>query len=120
MPKILTNKYAESEFYIPYTVDKSEGAYAVPITETRRKEIRREVIQEAGQDEEIARELMTKHILKECLRGWKGFYDAVGAEIPFSDDAINDICKHDTEFVNSLFVRIVNIAKFGELVEEKN
>lgn len=120
MPKILTNTYAEAEFFIPYTADKSEGVYAVPITETRRNEIRRAVIQEAGQDEEIAGLLLTKHILKECLRGWKGFFDATGTEIPFSDDVIGDICKHDPEFVSSLSMRIANIARFGELVEEKN
>lgn len=120
MPKILTNAYAEAEFFIPYTADKSEGVYAVPITETRRNEIRRAVIQEAGQDEEIAGVLFVKHLLKECLRGWKGFFDATGVAIPFSGESIDDICKHDPEFVASLATRIANIARFGELVEEKN
>ena len=45
MPCILTDRYKDSTFFIPYTLDKTEGVFVKPLTETKRNDVRRATIQ---------------------------------------------------------------------------
>ena len=120
MPVLLTEAYANSRFFIPLKADKSEGVWVKPLTETKRRMIRDAALQEAGHDQDIALSYIVRDTLKQCVADWKGFYDPAGNEIPFSPDAIASLAKIDPDFFSGLYLKIVAVARFGELADLKN
>jgi len=120
MPKLLTEAYAQSTFFVPLSADKSEGVWVKPLTETKRRQIRDACLQEAGHDQEIAMQYVVRDTMRECLSGWKGFYDPKGEEIPFSTETAAALCKFDPDFFSGLYMRIMAVARFGEIQDLKN
>lgn len=120
MPKILTDAYKDATFILPYSEDKSECAYVKPLTDTAIDRIRLDAGKEAGTDEALAGRFFLVKFLQQSLTGWQGFYDAGGEEIPFSAEAIKDICECDPEFTTAMAYRIRNVARIGMLEDEKN
>lgn len=120
MPVVLTKPYLESTFFIPMKADKSEGVWVKPLTLTARKRIQNDAIQESGQDQQLAAEYLVRDTLKACVTDWKGFLDVKGVEIPYSQDVMLELLKYDPEIFSGLYVRIMSVARFGELEEIKN
>ena len=120
MPKILTEKYLESTFFVPYASDKSEGVWVKPLSQTKRNAIRQNSIQEAGHDVSIAEDFVLFETLKICITDWKGFYDVKGLEIPYTPEILKECMRCNMEFFNQMYIRILAVATFGELEQEKN
>ncbi|MDD2966603.1 MAG: hypothetical protein PHN64_03790 [Desulfovibrionaceae bacterium] len=66
MPTLLTDRYKDATYFIPYTMDKSEGVFVKPLTETKRNELRNAAIQEAGQDQELFVQMLVVSLL-DCV-----------------------------------------------------
>jgi hypothetical protein len=120
MPKVLTEKYKNCLFFLPYSKDKSEGVWCRPLTMTRRNELRRTALQEAGMDSELADTFLCRLLLKESIADWKGFWTPAGEDIPYSKEAVDDMCEHDPVMAMSMLTRILSIAQTGNVEERKN
>ncbi len=120
MPKILTEKYLQHSFFIPLTADKSEGLTVKPLSGTMRSTIRKNVLQEAGHDAVIAEELAIFATLKACIQDWKGFYDAEGADIPYTETTLKACMECNPELFKVVYQRILSVAAYGELEQTKN
>lgn len=120
MPTVLTKEYMDHTFFIPLSADKSEGVFSRPLSKTRRKQLEYASIQEAGHDQNIANEFFQRDALKDCIVQWKGFKDAKGAEIPFSTEILSELCEIDPELFRGIFIRIMSVARFGEIEDLKN
>lgn len=120
MPCILTDRYKDSTFFIPYSPDKSEGVFVKPLTETKRNDIRRATIQEAGQDNELFNQMIMRSMLGESIQDWKGFTDPGHDDIPYNKETLKTLIPLDPDFFNGLLLRVNNVARHGELVDEKN
>jgi len=120
MPRIMTDAYKDATFILPFTEDKSEYALVRPLSYSNLMQLRMDARKEAGADEDLFNSVFTRLFLQKSLTGWQGFYDVAGNEIPFSMDAVRQICEHDTEFAAAQLLRIRNVARFGQLAEEKN
>ncbi len=120
MPRILTDAYRDATFCLPFSQDKSECAFVKPMTETARNEIRRRAAQEAGHGAALAERYFLRGALREAITGWKGFYDVKGNELPFSPEMIDELCACDPDFATAMLVRVLSVARAGELEDEKN
>ena len=120
MPKLLTEHYLTSTFFVPLSADKSEGVWVRPLTETKRRQIREEALQEAGHDQDIAMQYVVRDTLKACVTDWVGFFDPAGNEIPFSQDSLPALCRCDPDFFAGLYLKVTAVARFGELADLKN
>lgn len=120
MPKILTSAFRNTIFFLPYSRDKSEGVYCKPITQTRRNEIRRNAMVEAGMDSDIGEAYWCRDMLKETILDWKGFWSPTGEAIPCTPEAIADMCESDPVFAMTMLTRILSIARTGDLEDQKN
>lgn len=120
MPRVLTDAYRDATFCLPFSKDKGECAFVRPMTETRRNEIRRRVMQEAGHDAALAENYFLREVLREAVTGWKGFYDVKGRELSFSREMLDEICACDPDFASLMLARILSVARTGELEDQKN
>lgn len=120
MPKILTEKYRDHLFFLPYSKDKSEGVWCRPLTMTRRNELRRTALQEAGMDSDLADNFLCRLLLKESIADWKGFWDPAGAAVPYSKEAVDEMCEHDPVLAMGMLTRILSIARMGDVEDQKN
>lgn len=120
MPKILTEKTKSLTFFLPYAKDKSEGVWCRPLTLTRRNELQREAMLEAGMDSELAEHFLCRKLLKESITDWKGFWTPTGEEVPYSKQAVDEMCEHDPVMAMGMLTRILSIARTGELDDRKN
>lgn len=120
MPKVLTDAYRNSTFILTFTDDKKEYAVIRPLIDSRLSKLRVDAAKEAGADEEIAGSIFAKKLLLEAIKDWRGFYDVTGKELPYSENAIREICECDPDFAAGLALRIRNVARIGELEERKN
>ena len=120
MPRIVTNAYVDAVYFMPFTADKSEGVFAKPGTRTMYNDCRREAALEAGADMDLAESLAALKILQKCITNWKGFYNTEGDEIPYRPEVLKDLWENDTAMFSSIFVRHREIARMGELADEKN
>jgi hypothetical protein len=120
MPCIITDRYKDSTFFIPYTPDKSEGVFVKPLTETKRNDIRRATIQEAGQDNDLFNQMLVRSMLGESIQEWKGFTDVAHEKIDYSKENLKGLIPLDPDFFGTLLLRVNNVARYGELADEKN
>lgn len=120
MPKIMTDAFMARTFFLPFSVDKSEGVWARPLTLTRRMEIQRESQLEAGMDADIAANYFCRGILQESIQDWRGFYTPDGVEVPYSKEAVKSLCENDPGMAATILERIMAMARTGELNERKN
>lgn len=120
MPRVMTSAYRNSTFVLPFTEDKTERAYIKPMTDTEINRIRMKAALEGGADDNLTAQYFTRYFLEEAVTDWAGFYDAKGVEIPFTREAIKEICECDPEFAAVMVLRVRNIARVGELEERKN
>lgn len=120
MPIILTAEYAENTFFIPYTSDKEEGVLVKPLSKTIRREIRDQAIQQAGHDQAITEDFIFRTMLEMSIKDWKGFFDVKGQEIPYTKETLKACMAVDPDFFTSLYTRILHVARFGALQDEKN
>ena len=118
--KILTDAYKDATFFVPYAQDKSEGVYVRPVTATLQRRLQNEAAKEAGADMGLAEGYAVVKMLQAALVGWQGFFDVTGKEIPFSEQAIREICECDPEFAAALALRIRHVARMGEVDDIKN
>ena len=120
MPKLLTEAYAQSTFFVPLSADKSEGVWVKPLTETKRRQIRDACLQEAGHDQEIAMQYVVRDTLKACISDWVGFTDPSGKEIPYSQEILPGLqVQHAFDFAG-LYLKVTAVARFGEIQDLKN
>lgn len=120
MPRIITDAYRDARFFVPYTDDKREGVFVKPLTETAMFKLRDEAAKEGGADEHLSISILTRKLLQASITDWQGFYDAAGHEMPCTPEVIKEICECDPEFASGLMFRIRNVARLGELEEQKN
>lgn len=120
MPKILTEKTKNYLFFLPYSKDKSEGVWCRPLTMTRRNELQREAMQEAGMDSDLADTFLCRLLLKESIADWRGFWTPTGEDIPYSKQAVDEMCEHDPVMAMGMLTRILSIARTGDVEEKKN
>ena len=120
MPKILTEAYASSTFFVPLSADKTEGVWVKPLTETKRRQIREAALQEAGHDQEIAAAYVMRDTLKACISDWVGFFDPAGKEIPYSQETLPSLCRCDPDLFAGIYLKVLSVARFGELQDLKN
>ena len=120
MPCILTSRYKDSTFFVPYDSEKKEGVFVKPLTETKRNELRRATIQEAGQDNDLFNQMLVRSMLEASIQDWKGFTDSANEEIPYSKEALKELIPLDPDFFGTLLLRVNNVARHGELVDAKN
>ncbi len=120
MPHILTDTYRDKTFFIALTDDKSEGYWCKPISETERNKIRRDAQKEAGGDSDIAAQIFTIKFLQRSITDWKGFFDMKGDAIPCNEETIAMICRCDPDICSTLAIKVMNIARYGELDDQKN
>ncbi len=120
MPKILTDAYRDACFFVPYTDDKSEGVFVKPLTETARFKLRSEASKEGGADDQLSSTIYIRKLLQASIQDWRGFYDAAKKEIPCTPEMVKEICECDPDFASALWLRVGNVARLGELEEQKN
>jgi hypothetical protein len=118
--RILTDAYKDATFFIPYSEDKTEGVFVRPMTSTMQIRIQNDAVKEAGADISLADRFVIAKTLQSLLVGWQGFYDVRDNEIPFSEQAIKEICECDPDFAALLATRIRHVARLGEIEDEKN
>ncbi len=120
MPVVLTDAYRNRTFILPFTADKTECAFVKPLTETEIDKIRKQAAKEGGADEVLVTRYFNRLHLMESIVGWQGFFDVAGNEIPYSAEAVKEICECDPSFAIDTLMRVRNIARLGELEERKN
>lgn len=120
MPVVLTDPYMSKTFYVPLTLDKSEGFWARPVTETDMTEYRRQCGKEAGGDEDLMNSLILKRILMDKVVDWQGYRDAAGQDLPCTPEVKAAICVSDPVHVAEMVLRIRNIARMGMVDDAKN
>ena len=120
MPQIMTANYHTSIFFVPYCVDKTEGVWVRPLSLTTRNMLRRKAAQEAGCDAEITESLLCRFILEECIVDWKGFRDVKGCDIPYNKEILRDLCEYDQVAAANLLSRVLEVARMGEIDDQKN
>lgn len=118
--RILTEAYKDREFFIPLDQHKTEGVYAKPVSSTTRRKLAQIALRDAGGDVLVANYLESVAFLQESLSGWKGMYDIMGNEIAFSSDVVRMVCEYDPDAAANFVHRVKNIARFGDLEDEKN
>lgn len=120
MPRIVTAKTRNLVFFLPYSKDKSEGVWCKPLTLTRRHELQRQAAVEAGMDSDLTESYLCRSILQETIVDWKGFWTPTGEDIPYSKEAVADMCENDPAMAVGMLTRILALARTGELEERKN
>ncbi len=120
MPVVLTDAYKSKTFFVPLTLDKSEGFWAKPLTESDMAELRREAVKEAAGDEDIAAALMVRKIIIAKVTDWQGYLDASGQELPCTAEVKAEICACDPVHAADMALRIRNIARMGQKDDTKN
>lgn len=120
MPKIVTKNYSDAVFFIPYTADKSEGIWARPITRSQLNEAYRKSALEAGADTELTEALVSLRVLENSLVDWKGFFDANAKPIEYSRETLRAVWENDPAIFTNIYWRIREIARMGELDDQKN
>lgn len=120
MPRILTDAYRDARFFVPYNDAKTEGVFVRPLTETTMFKLRDEASKEGGADDQLSSTILVRKLLQASITDWQGFYDAAGEEMPCTPEVIKEICECDPEFASGLMFRIRNVARLGELEEQKN
>ncbi|WP_302551836.1 hypothetical protein [uncultured Bilophila sp.] len=120
MPKIVTKNYSDAVFFIPYTADKSEGIWARPITRSQLNEAYRKAALEAGADTELTEALVSLRVLENSLVDWKGFFDANAKPIEYSRETLRAVWENDPAIFTNIYWRIREIARMGELDDQKN
>ena len=114
MPRILTEPYKNATFFVPWTPDKSQGFWAIPITRTVRGKLWNESILEAGTDMDIATALFKLRLLQEAVRGWRGVVDAAGKEVEFSRDALKSLWAPNTSIADDTAATALAVATIAE------
>lgn len=117
---ILTEAFKDRAYFIRLGRGKDEGLYAKPVSLTERRRIALDAMRESGGDLVLAGHIETERLLQASLTGWVGLWDSGGKEIPFSQENISMICEHDPDAAADFSVRVKNIARLGELDDEKN
>ena len=120
MPKMLTGDFMRRTFFLPFSLDKSEGVWARPLSLTKRMELQREAQMEAGMDADLSGNYLCRRVLQESIIDWQGFFAPDGTEIPYSKEAVAAMCEHDPAMASDLLGRILAMARAGELAERKN
>lgn len=120
MPKMLTGDFMRRTFFLPFSLDKSEGVWARPMSLTKRMELQREAQMEAGMDADLSGNYLCRRVLQESIIDWQGFSAPDGTEIPYSKEAVAGLCEHDPAMASELLTRILAMARAGELAERKN
>ena len=100
--------------------DKSEGIWVRPITRTQLNEAYRKAALEAGADAELAEALVSLRVLENSLVDWKGFFDANGNSIDYSGEILREVWENDPAMFANIYWRIREIARMGELDDQKN
>ena len=59
-------------------------------------------------------------MLGESIQDWKGFTDPGQEEIPYNKENLKSLVSLDPDFFGALLLRVNNVARHGELVDEKN
>lgn len=117
---ILTKKFAFRTYRLPLTPDESAFLRVKPLTADTMHRITANAIAESGFDMDIASAKIIRAALTECVAGWEGLEDVNGDPIPFSQEALEDICEADPRFAESQYERIRRVAREARLEEEKN
>lgn len=117
MPKIMTKQYENKKFFIPYSLDKTEGVWVRPLTRALRDTLQREAMLEAGMDTQLGQELLSLKVLQACVLDWKGARDTEGKDIPFSKESIREMWKYDLPMTEEMLRRVMDVARCGELAE---
>ena len=117
---ILTKKFAFRTYRLPLTTDGTAFLRVKPLTAEALHRFSTNALAESGFDAEIAAAKMLRQALCECVVGWQGLEDVNGEEIPFSQEAIEDICEADPSFAQAQYERIRRVAREAKLEEEKN
>ena len=120
MPRILTEPYKNATFFVPWTPDKSQGFWAIPITRTVRGKLWNEAILEAGTDMDIATALFKLRLLQDAVRGWRGVVDAAGKEVEFSRDALKSLWELNPSIADDMAEKVLAVATIGERDDLKN
>ena len=120
MPKIVTKNYSDAVFFIPYMADKSEGIWARPITRTQLSKAYRKDALEAGEDTELPDALVSLRVLENYLVDWQGFFDANEKPIEYSRETLREVWESDPAIFTNIYWRIREIARMGELDDQKN
>lgn len=118
--QIMTEAYKDLEYFVPLNPAKTEGYWGRPISATERRKIAQEAIKEAGGDMLLGNHLEMGKMLSIGLTRWIGMVDMGGAEIPFSGEVLRMICEYDPDAMAGFLHRLRNIARFGELEDQKN
>lgn len=118
--RILTEAYKDMTFFLPLNPHKTEGIWARPISSTERRKQQQEALKEAGGDTSLAAFLTDVKFLKSALTDWVGMVDMRDQEIPFSAEAVEKGCEWDPDLMAGFATRVRNIARFGEVEDEKN
>jgi|GEM_PF-4533626 len=117
--RILTEAYKDRQYFIALNVEKTEGFWAKPLSSTIRRQAAQEALMESGGDLPLAQTIERGKLLQAALADWKGMYDMGGNELPFTKETLKLCCEHDPDLMDIFLHRVRNIARFGELDDEK-
>lgn len=118
--QIMTEAYKDREYFVPLNQQKTEGFWGKPLSSTLRRKIAQEAIKESGGDMQVAAYLESVKLLQAGITRWTGMYDMGGEEIAFSAKNVELACECDPDIMAGFLSRLKNIARFGELEDEKN
>lgn len=118
MPVLITDDFKGKELYFdmrPNGIgERAEGFWAVPLFDSDRKEIARRA-EARGKSAQIWIEMLVF-----AVRRWEGFVDLEGRDVPCTEDSIRKLCESDYSTMMVILNMVLEAAKSGKLVAEKN
>lgn len=120
MPKIVTKNYSDAVFLSPtwrisqkgYGLALSRGHSSVRLIGRLRLK--------QGADTELTEGLASLRVLENSLVDWKGFFDANEKPIEYSRETLREVWENDPAIFTNIYWRIREIARMGELDDQKN
>lgn len=125
MPRVLTDQDKGKQFFIDLGDGTGkEGVYVVPMTDTEKDKLRQRYTKKTATRLGVRDELDSSSFyharLKNLIKGWTGFVDREGTEIPCTPENIVMLA----ELNSPLFIEILDaadrLAEMGKEATEKN
>lgn len=118
MPVLMTKEFAGRELYFDMRPngrgEEAEGFWAVAVFESKRQEIMRQA-EAGGKSAQGWIELLVY-----AVKRWNGFVDLDGKEIPCTAENIRALCESDHLLMMSILNMILDAARAGKAIAEKN
>ena len=117
MPILMTEQFKGKELYFdlrPGGKGEPEGFWAVGISESKRQELARQA-EAKGKSNQTWMDLLVY-----AIKRWEGFVDLAGEEVPCTEDNIRMLCDSDHAMMLAVLNMVLEAARSGQYIAEKN